>query len=44
MDDILIKKEIQDRKITRLCHFTRSQKALHILGSEEGIKAVDFFI
>lgn len=42
MDDVLIRKEIQDRKITRLCHFTRSQKALHILGSEDGIKAVDF--
>ena len=42
MDDILIRQEIQDRGITRLCHLTRSQKALHILSSEDGIKAVDF--
>lgn len=42
MSDSLFQKEINDRKITRLCHITRSQKALHILSSEEGIKAVDF--
>ncbi len=36
------KEEIKDRGITRLCHFTRSNKALHILSSEAGIKAVDF--
>ena len=42
MVEILFEKEINDRKITRLCHITRSQKALHILSSEDGIKAVDF--
>lgn len=42
MDDILFQQEINDRRITRLCHFTKSQKALHILSSEDGIKAVDF--
>jgi len=36
------KDEIEARGITRLCHFTRSQKAIHILSSEAGIKAVDF--
>ncbi|NMA69351.1 MAG: hypothetical protein GX958_08030 [Desulfitobacterium sp.] len=36
------KKEIETRGITRLCHFTRSQKDVHILTSETGIKAVDF--
>lgn len=39
---MLSKKAIEDREITRLCHFTRSQKAVHILSSEAGIKAVDF--
>lgn len=38
----MIEKEIRDRKITRLCHFTRSSKALHILSSETGLVAVDF--
>jgi len=33
---------MQKRGISRLCHLTRSQKALHILSSEDGIKAVDF--
>jgi len=42
MDDVLFRKEIIERKITRLCHITRSQKALHILTSEDGIQAVDF--
>ncbi|MBZ4650929.1 DarT ssDNA thymidine ADP-ribosyltransferase family protein [Thermosipho sp. (in: thermotogales)] len=42
MDDILIRQEMKNRNITRLCHLTRSQKALHILSSEDGIKAVDF--
>lgn len=37
-----IEKEIRERKITRLCHFTRSNKALHILGAETGLIAVDF--
>ena len=37
-----IEKEYKSRNITRLCHFTRSKVALHILQSEEGIKAVDF--
>lgn len=34
--------EISDRGITRLCHITKSVKALHILSSEDGVKAVDF--
>jgi hypothetical protein len=42
MNNALIKEEIQKRKITRLCHFTKSQKAVHILSSEDGIEAVDF--
>jgi hypothetical protein len=42
VDELLIRQEIQDRGISRLCHLTRSQKALHILSSEEGVKAVDF--
>lgn len=42
MDELLIRQEIQKRKISRLCHLTRSQKALHILSSEDGIMAVDF--
>lgn len=37
-----IEDEYKKRNITRLCHFTRSKVALHILQSEEGIKAVDF--
>jgi hypothetical protein len=39
---MLFKTEIETRGITRLCHFTRSQKAVHILTCETGIKAVDF--
>lgn len=42
MDNSLFIDKIKERKITRLCHFTRSQKAVHILSSEAGIKAVDF--
>lgn len=42
MDGSLIRQEYQNRNITRLCHITRSQKAMHILSSEDGIKAVDF--
>lgn len=42
MDKILIEKEIKKRNITRLCHFTKSKNALHILSSPDGIKAVDF--
>ncbi len=38
----MIEQEIKDRGIIRLCHFTRSSKALHILGSESGVIAVDF--
>lgn len=34
--------KIRDREITRLCHFTKSNKMLHILSSIEGIKANDF--
>lgn len=42
MQDILIGQEALNRKVTRLCHLTRSQKAMHILSSEDGIQAVDF--
>lgn len=42
MTNRLFIKEIEDRRITRLCHFTKSNKALHILRSASGIKAVDF--
>ena len=42
MDEMLIREEYQIRNITRLCHITRSQKAMHILSSEDGITAVDF--
>jgi hypothetical protein len=42
MENSLFKNDIKDRGITRLCHITRSQKAVHILTSEDGIKAVDF--
>ncbi len=42
MNNDLLFKEINSRGITRLCHFTKSNKALHILRSEDGIKAVDF--
>lgn len=41
MSSIMVR-EINDRKITRLCHFTRSNKAVHILSSESGLVAVDF--
>lgn len=34
--------EIHDRNITRLCHFVHTNLLLHILNSEEGIKAVNF--
>ena len=39
---IEIQKEINRRGITRLCHYVHTNKLLHILNSEEGIKAVDF--
>lgn len=39
---VKINNEISNRGITRLCHFTRSSKALHILSSEDGVIAVDF--
>lgn len=39
---IEIQDEINKRNITRLCHFVHTNKLLHILNSEEGIKAVDF--
>ncbi len=39
---IEIQNEIKRRNITRLCHFVHTNKLLHILNSEEGIKAVDF--
>lgn len=45
MENVLlneIENEIKQRNITRLCHFTNSRKALHILGSESGVVAVDF--
>jgi hypothetical protein len=42
VDGDLIRNEIMSKNITRLCHLTRSSKAMHILSSEEGIKAVDF--
>ncbi|TCI49568.1 DUF4433 domain-containing protein [Exiguobacterium sp. SH5S13] len=42
MDEMLIREEYLKRNITRLCHITRSQKAVHILSSEDGITAVDF--
>jgi hypothetical protein len=42
MINSLFKKEIKDRKITRLCHLTKSSKALHILRSASGILATDF--
>lgn len=34
--------EIQNRNIKRLCHFTRSNKLLHIMRSEDGIIANTF--
>lgn len=34
-----IAQEINTRRITRLCHFTRISKLLHILSTEEGIMA-----
>lgn len=37
-----IKKQIIERRITRLCHFTKSSKLLHILSSESGIVANQF--
>ncbi len=33
---------IEKRNITRLCHITRSEKALHILSSVKGIEAVNY--
>lgn len=39
---IEIQKEINKRGITRLCHYVHTNKLLHILSSEEGIKAVNF--
>jgi hypothetical protein len=38
----LIEREIRGRNISRLCHFTPSNKAVHILGSDTGVLAVDF--
>ena len=38
----LIAEEIRKRRITRLCHFTKTSKLLHILSSEEGILATHF--
>lgn len=37
-----IKREILKRGITRLCHFTKSAKLLHILSDNTGILATDF--
>ena len=34
--------ELRDRNIKRLCHFTRSNKLLHIMRSEDGIIANTF--
>lgn len=42
MSIIEIQNDISSRKITRLCHFVHTNKLLHILNSNEGIKAVDF--
>ena len=42
MIDNSIRKEISSRQITRLCHFTRSSKLLHILRSETGVLATHF--
>lgn len=46
MIDILRKprfeRELKSRKISRLCHITKSIKALHILSSADGVVAVDF--
>ncbi|MGE7673470.1 DarT ssDNA thymidine ADP-ribosyltransferase family protein [Lysinibacillus sp. NPDC094403] len=39
----LILKEIQERNIERLCHFTKSSKLMHILSSEDGILSNEFF-
>lgn len=39
---IEIEEEIKKRGITRLCHFVHTNKLLHILSQEEGIKAVNF--
>lgn len=38
----LISSEIRRRGITRLCHFTKSSKLVHILTSEDGIVANTF--
>jgi len=37
-----IQDEVKKRNITRLCHFVHTNKLLHILNSEEGIRAVNF--
>lgn len=37
-----IYEEIKNRNITRLCHFVHTNKLLHILNDNEGVKAVDF--
>ncbi len=37
-----IYKEIKKRNITRLCHLVHTNKLLHILKNDEGIKAVEF--
>lgn len=42
MDRNMFYNEITQRGISRLCHFTRADSALKILGTEDGIKAVDF--
>ncbi|MFT8352373.1 DarT ssDNA thymidine ADP-ribosyltransferase family protein [Clostridium saccharoperbutylacetonicum] len=45
MESVLVnelQQVINEKNITRLCHFTKSSKALSILSSEDGIVAVDF--
>jgi len=42
MDEQRLLESIKTCGITRLCHFTKSKLALHILRSESGIRAVDF--
>lgn len=38
----LSEKDVRQRGITRLCHFTKSNKLLHIMSSESGIISVKF--
>lgn len=42
MSDLILR-EIQERKIDRLCHFTKSSKLMHIMSSEDGILSNEFF-